>query len=83
MKSGTNLVKVISRTHAPLHIIVSENVVAVRELGWVAVSLIGLNTLATVDVGCGVEVNIVLALARSVTQVVEAGRNVLSESTDC
>jgi hypothetical protein len=66
MEAGTNLVKVISCTHAPFHIIVSENVVAVREFGWVTVGLVRLNTLATVDVGRGVEVNIVLALTGSV-----------------
>jgi hypothetical protein len=82
VEAGTNLVKVICCTHAPFHIIVSEDVVAVRELCWVAVGLVRLSTLAAVNIGRRVKVDVVLALAGSVTQVVEAGSNVLSEAAD-
>lgn len=83
MEARTDLVKVICCTHTPFHVIVSEDVVAVRELGWVAVSLVGLSTFAAVNVGRGVEVNVVLALAGSVAQVIKARSNVLSEAAGC
>jgi hypothetical protein len=83
VEARTDLVKVICCTHTPFHVIISEDVVAVRELGWVAVGLVGLSTFAAVNVRRGVEVNVVLALAGSVAQVVEAGSNVLSETACC
>ncbi len=83
METRTDLVKVICSTHAPFHVIVSKYVVAVGELGWVAVSLVGLSTLAAVNVGCRVEVNVVFALAGSVAQVIKARSNVLPEAAAC
>ena len=83
METRADLVKIICCTHAPFHVIVSKDVVAVGEFGWVAVGLVGLSPFTAVNIGCGVEVNVVLALARSVAQVVEAWSNVLSEATGC
>ena len=83
MESGANLVKVVSCAHTPFHVVVSENIVAIGEFGWVAVSLVGLSTFAAVNVGRGVEVNVVLALAGSVAQVIKARSNVLSEAAGC
>ena len=82
MKAGANLVKVVGCAHTPFHIIVSENVVTVCELCGVAVGLVGLSSFAAVNVGGRVEIDVIFALGWSVSQVVETGCNVLSETTD-
>jgi hypothetical protein len=42
VKTGSDLVDVISSTHSPLHVIIAEDVVGVLESGGVAVGLLSL-----------------------------------------
>ena len=80
VEAGTDLVKIVRSTHTPFHVIVSEDVVTVGKLSWVTVGLVGRGTFTAVNVRSRVEVDVVLALAGSLTKVVEARSNVLSKT---
>ena len=60
MESAADLVEVISSSHSPLPVVVLEEVVAVRELGWVSVGLSWLKSISTSNVG--IEINILSAV---------------------
>jgi len=72
------LVKVVSGSHSPFPVVVSENVVAEVELGGVTVGLSGFRTVS-VNSGRVVEVVSILTLAGFVTKVIEASSSVTAE----
>ena len=81
MEAGSDLVHVVRSTHAPLPVVVLEQVVAVRKLGGVPVSLIRFEAVGAVNRRGIVEVNVVLSLGWAETQVVETGRDIFPEAS--
>ena len=79
VKSGTNLVNVISASEPPFHIIVSKDVIGVLEFGWVSLGLDWF-VIWTVQHCEGVVIEVVVALGGLVSQVVELWVGILAES---
>jgi hypothetical protein len=82
MKTSANLVEIVCSSHAPFHIVVSKDVVAVSEFCWVTIGLAWFG-ISSVNVGVGVEVNVVFTLGWSMTEIIEAWSNIFSETTSC
>jgi hypothetical protein len=73
-----DLVAVVSSSHSPFEVVVSEDVVGVSKLGGVIVGLSRLGSIS-LDVVSSVNVNTVGSLRRLLSQVVETGSGVTSE----
>jgi hypothetical protein len=82
VKALVDLIKIISSAHSPLPEVVLENVVAVSELVRVALSLAGLSSVSSVNIGPIVHVDVVKTLRRSESEVVMAWGGCLSEASD-
>ena len=78
VEAGRDLVDVVRGTHAPLHVVVLEEVIAVLEVFGVAVGLDRFGARGGVDVGVVSDVHVVVTLAGLEAQVVEAGVGILA-----
>lgn len=80
MKSMSNLVKVISSTHSPFPVIVSEHVIAERMWGRISVGLTRFSH-GSDDIWVLTNINVVSTMRWSESQIVMSGCHVFAESS--
>ena len=81
MNMLVDLIQVVSSAHPPFPEIILEDVVAVSELAWVALSLAGLSTTGSMNISPVVDINVVKTLRGLEAEIVVARGSSLAETS--